>query len=259
MVDLEFRYIFFDNDYIKLNWISDINYPFLQSLQILIKQGKPVGKTIFLLLECQKEFYAFGSLNYTKGERFIFFPGIKDTNISDTFSGVKGILDHITCEKDKKSFHLKLRNNTKRMPKFPITEIYPDHFYWFSIALRNPDFLQKLKNLRYTFSVPKSDSTRRLDELMSCFQDVIHHIINPPENKLFDDEFLNFNFYISRDKVFNQENIKIISPTKTLPRKSIGKIYEIDLLETDFKIVVNLSRLRYRNILGEDMSRIYHN
>jgi len=259
MKNLEFRYTFFDDNDKKLDWISNIDYPFLQPFKILIKQGRPVGKTIYLVLVHQNEFYAFGTLNYTKGERFIFFPGIKDTNFTDNLSGVKGILDHITCERNKKSFHIKLRNKSRKVPKFPITEIYPDHFYWFSLALGDPNYLQKLKNLRYIFSAPKSDSTRRLNELMFCFQDLIHHIISPPENKLFDDEFLNFNFFISKDKVFNQKNIKIISPIKVLPRKSIGKIYELDLLETDFKIVINLSRLRYRSILEKDMARIYHN
>jgi len=260
MKSYQFKYIFSDEEDLdlELDWTEDINYPFLSPLNIIFYSGKPVGKIAYLTLTYQSVEYAFGTINYSKGEKFIFFFGLKDPRIYDTLSKKRGILSHITLDRDKKNFHIKFQDDQTRAPKFRTTEFENDHYYWFSIALGHPNSLRPLKNLKYDFRTPKSDGTRRINEISYSFDKISHKILTIPENTLFDDEFLNFDFYISTQAVLNNQNIKIIPPTTVLPRTRKGKIYSVDLIETDFKLGICITRMRPRVVLESNLARIYH-
>ncbi len=57
----------------KVGFTKDLNYPFLKPFEILFNERKPVGKINFQVLKIDNECFALGSLNYSKGKRFIFF------------------------------------------------------------------------------------------------------------------------------------------------------------------------------------------
>ncbi|KKL52692.1 hypothetical protein LCGC14_2282920 [marine sediment metagenome] len=194
---------------------------------------------------------------YSVGGRFIFFSGLSDSRILDTLSRRKGILSHITLEANKDKFHIKFKDIKKRAPTFRTDEIEKDYFYWFSLALRHPTALLPLKHLNYNFATPKGDGTRRLNEIGNSYKNITHRILTIPKNKLFDDEFLDFDFYITRQDI-DDTNTTLIPPTKVPPRTQQAKLYNVGLIDSDFKFGISISRMKPREILGMDLARIYH-
>jgi len=244
----------------KVGFTNDINYPFLKPFKILFYEGKPVGKINFQVLKLGNECFAFGTLNYSKGNRFIFFPGLADTKVYDTQYKISGGLEHITCDWNLNSFHFKLKTKKERIPDYPVTKIQEGHYYWFTFTLKSPEYLQKVKDFEYQFTVPDTDKERRALEFFASIEEMENKIITLPGKKLNPDEFLNFNFYISLMDCFDEKNIKVLCRFGEPPEgfKIDAKIYEIDLKDTDYKIVMCVSRHRFRSNLGMDKARIYH-
>ncbi len=245
----------------KLETTNDINYPYLIPFEILFNEGKPVGKINYLVLQFEDKFYALGTLNYSRRGRYIFFTGLSDTKVYNSKYKISGEILHLTCEWDLKSFHIKIKDNSKIIPKYPITKINEGHYYWFSLSIKYPEYLKLLKNFEYEFSTPDNDTQRRINEFLKGSENMVHKILTLPEKGTLDnDEFINFNFYISHMDYFDRRNIKIICPFGQPPKnfESKGKIYEVDLKDTDYKIIINVSKIRYRKNLGNDKARIFH-
>ncbi|MHA1195339.1 MAG: hypothetical protein ACTSRH_02445 [Promethearchaeota archaeon] len=259
MKSYQIKYIFYDNEGNELNldWTGDINYPFLSPFKVLFTEGRPVGKIAYLILKFKGKFYAFGTIVYSKGGRYIFFSAIKNCCIYDSLSEKRGELLHITLNANKDKFHIKFKNTKTIVPIFKTDEIEKDHYYWFSLALKHPSVLFPLKHIKYNFETPKRDGTRRLNEIFFSREDIINKILTIPENKLYDDEFLDFDFYISKQGI-DETNAKLIPPTNIPPRSKLAKLYNVDLIDTDFKLGIIISRMRKREVLGSDLARLYH-
>ena len=244
----------------KVGFTNDINYPFLKPFEILFNEGKPVGKINFQVLKIGNECFALGSLNYSKRNRFIFFPGLTDTKVYDNQYKISGDLEHITCEWNLSSFHIKLKDSKERIPDYPVTKIQEGHYYWFTVSIQTPEYLQELKDFEFQFSAPDTDQERRISEFLASIEEIENKVITLPGKNLNPDEFLNFNFYISLMDSFDDKNIKVLCPfgEPTEDFKINAKIYEIDLKDTEYKIVICVSRQRIRSNLGMDKARICH-
>ncbi|MHA1439479.1 MAG: hypothetical protein ACTSPD_18065 [Promethearchaeota archaeon] len=244
----------------KVGFTKDIEYPFLKPFEILFNEGKPVGRINYQILQIGDDCYAFGALNYSKGNRFIFFPGISDTKVYDSQYKISGIIEHITCEWNLNSFHIKLKDSSERIPDYPVTKIQEGHYYWFTLCLQSPEFLQELNEFEYVFSSPESDKERRVKEFLASIDGMENKIIKILEDKLDIDDFVNVNFYISKLDNFDNNNLKVIcpfgEPTKDLKSRVI--IHKIDLIDTDYKIIINVSKQKLRSNLGTDKARICH-
>jgi len=168
-------------------------------------------------------------------------------------------MTHITLEKDKKKFHIKLQDANTKIPIFRPIEIEKDHIYWFSFAIKYPSLLKQLKHLKFNSIVPSSAAEKRWKFIDNSFKEITHKILTLPEDMLYDDEFINIDFYLSKKPVLNSDNIKLIPPVKITPRTRKGKIYSLDLLETDYKLGICVTRWRPRNALENDPARIYAN
>lgn len=253
------HYVFIDKNGEELNleWTSDIKYPFLSPFEVLFTKGRPVGKIAYLALEYEKKQYAFGTIVYSESEKFIFFNGLTDSRIHDTLSNKKGELSHIALEANKDKFHIKFKETSTKAPIFRTDEIEKDYFYWFSLALSHPTTLLPLKHLKYKFDAPKGNGTRRVNEIGISYKDITHKILTIPEKKLYDDEFLDFDFYITKQDI-DETNTKLIPPTKIPPRTQMVKMYTVDLIETDFKFGICISRMRPKEALENNLARIYH-
>lgn len=200
MKEYQFRYTFYDEEgsQLDLECTDDINYPFLSPLEITFKEGKPAGKIAFLTLKYEDKDYVFGTIVYSKGERFVFYSGLKDLSFNDTFSKKQGIINHITLEKDKKKFHIKLQDANTEIPIFRPIKIEKDHIYWFSFAMKHPSLLKQLKHLKFNFIVPSSAAKKRLKFIDNSFKEITHKILTLPEEMLYNDEFINIDFYLSK-------------------------------------------------------------
>ena len=154
----------------------------------------------------------------------------------------------------------KLKTKKERIPEYPVTKIQEGHYYWFTFTLKSPEYLQKVKDFKYQFTVPDTDKERRTSEFFASIEEMENKVITLPGKKLNPDEFLNFNFYISLMDCFDEKNIKVLCRFGEPPEgfKIDAKIYEIDLKDTDYKIVICVSRQRFRSNLGMDKARIYH-
>lgn len=253
------QYVFRDINGKKLDleWTNDINYPFLSPFEVLITKGRPIGKIAYLILEYEEKQYAFGTIVHSVGDRFIFFSGLTDPRIYDTISKKKGELSHITLEANKDKFHIKFKDTKTKAPIFQTDEIEKDYYYWFSLALQHPTVLLPLKHLKFNFDFPKGDGKRRLNELGISRKGIINKILTLPENRLYDDEFIDFDFYITRQDI-DDKNTKLIPPTTMPPRTELARLYNVSLLDTGFKFGINISRMRPRKALEKDLVRIYH-
>ncbi|MFX1297353.1 MAG: hypothetical protein ACFFD2_21170 [Promethearchaeota archaeon] len=180
-----------------------------------------------------------------------------DLQIYDTISKKKGELSHITLEANKDKFHIKFKDTKTKAPIFRTDEIEKDYYYWFSLALQHPAVLQPLKHLKFNFNFPKGDGKRRLNELGISRKGIIDKILTLLENKLYDDEFIDFDFYITRQDI-DDKNTKLIPPTTMPPRTQLARLYNVSLLDTNFKFGINISRMRPRKALENDLVRIYH-
>ena len=259
MESYEMDYVFSNNngEELDLEWTNDINYPFLSPFEVLLTKGRPIGKIAYLALEYEEKLYAFGTIVYSVGDRFIFFSGVTDPRIYDTISKKKGELSHITLEANKDKFHIKFKDTKTKAPIFRTDEIEKDYYYWFSLALKHPTVLLPLKHLKFNFDFPKGDGKRRLNELGISRKDIIDKVLTLPENKLYDDEFIDFDFYITRQDI-DDKNTKLIPITTMLPRTQQARLYNVNLLDTDFKFGICISRMRPRKALEKDFARLYH-
>jgi len=257
MESYEMQYVFRDINGKKLDleWTNDINYPFLSPFEVLITKGRPIGKIAYLILEYEEKQYAFGTIVHSVGDRFIFFSGLTDPRIYDTISKKKGELSHITLEANKDKFHIKFKDTKTKAPIFQTDEIEKDYYYWFSLALQHPTVLLPLKHLKFNFDFPKGDGKRRLNELGISRKGIINKILTLPENRLYDDEFIDFDFYITRQDIDDKYAICAF-----LFFKWLSEIKEFDKLNT---LIFNVpiitiwqrwdGRIRMsQNIIGSD-------
>lgn len=149
--------------------------------------------------------YAFGTIVYSEGSRFIYFSGLRHLRIYDTLSEKHGVLSHITLEANKEKFHIKFQDKKTKAPFLKPTEIEENHYYWFSMALTHPKHLKPLKNLMYDFEIPKSAVEKRLSFLNNSYAHITHKILTIPENILYEDEFLDFDFYVSKHSILDNK------------------------------------------------------
>ncbi len=253
------HYVFEDNNGKKLDleWTSAINYPFLSPFEVLFTKGRPIGKIAYLVLEYEEKLYAFGTIVYSIGGRFIFFSGVIYPRIYDSLSKKKGELSHITLEANKDKFHIKFKNFKTKAPTFRTDKIDKDYFYWFSLSMKHPNILLPLKHLKYNFDSPEGDGKRRLNELGISRNNIIDKVLTLPEKKLYEDEFIDFDFYITKQEI-NDKNTKLIPPTTIPPRTQKAKLYNVDLIDTEYKLGICISRMRPRGVFKKDLAYIYH-
>ncbi len=108
------------------------------------------------------------------------------------------------------NFHLKLKDNKKRIPDYPVTRIQEGHYYWFTLSLQSPEYLQELKDFEFQFSAPDTDQERRISEFLASIEDIENKVIILPRKNLEPDEFIIFNFYISLMDCFDDKSMLLI-------------------------------------------------
>lgn len=103
----------------------------------------------------------------------------------------------------------------------------------------------------------KGDGKRRLNELGISRKDIIDKVLTFPEKRLYDDEFIDFDFYITKQEI-DFKNTKLIPPTTMSARTQQAKLYNVDLIDTDYKLGICISRIRPREVFKKDLARIYY-
>lgn len=109
-----------------------------------------------------------------------------------------------------KQGHFKFINKTIKIPSFIIPELFKSYNHWFGLSINRPENLFVAKKYTRLIITPKTDTERRINQIIKCSRPGITFNFNNVDiNK---NEFLNIDFYITKNDKFNPNDIKIITP-----------------------------------------------
>jgi hypothetical protein len=195
-----------DNNY------SALTRPFRQ----LIATGKPIGKINYIFFKGNRwPTRVLGTLCFTPGGRFLFFPGLTDRKINWSISGGKkfsfffnyGFIDHFTLEENLREWHTTIIASSDKskvkLPAHMTLQVGKDIIFWFGLTIQDPDVLETTPE-EHSISFPchPQDSKRRIKQIIDAREGSIFHMVHLPEKVLIrNGEFVHFDFFIANSSI----------------------------------------------------------
>jgi len=199
-----------------------IKEPILIPLVRLMKEGKPPGDLFPILIKNDEGFCYFGTIALTKGNRILFFPGLKIPFVYDYNRNIGGTLEHITADETYSKSHVKCKDRDKKLTTLNITEKGPDYFYWFTLAFNNFEVFTQKNQGQITITVPKTDKARREREIVNAYNGGGIYFFELEDIIIKENEFLNFDFYFTKKARTDFSDIKLSSTiAKPIEQKRI--------------------------------------
>ncbi len=245
---------------------SYIDNPYLRHFERLVEFGKPPGQYQVIQLKYYSKIYLLGTIVFSQGYRTLFFPGFSKLSIPHPMTNKFHEIHHITCEKSLKNGHLKFRNRKIKFPDF-LTKKENICYFWFGLSIDKPDVLFNRYKHRELIKFPKeikSDINRRLKLINDFYRTGFG--FNIGEITINQDEFLNFEFFLTKSSNFdNSDFLKIPIASSDADFKE-GKDYpsmfnSITDVNSDRCIIIRFSILpkNTKNSLNLNKSSLFFN
>jgi hypothetical protein len=157
-----------------------------RALDRIIREGKPLQKlgTVIVELPVNGAVLPFwlGSFVFSAGNRLCFFPAYSkplgrlvkykgDSKIGDT----QTVIDHITLEKDRGSWHLTTHGSRDHFAGAPSLPASGERVLWFGLSIAFPSVLQPVrKKTTLRWEVPSTDAKRPHENIIQAITEVEH-------------------------------------------------------------------------------------
>ena len=188
---------------------TDPDNPLSRAVDSLFQEGQPFKRLNMCCL--QEDVPAkvprwFGVFIKSAADRILFFPGLKKT--TEPIEGYKGKdlrwnqifnIDHMTLEKDYKTWHISSSKSEAHIGKLPTAALGNGRYLWFGMSLSHTGTLRDFKKETIiTTRVPASDSSRRTQVFIDSRDGANFHIlgINPDARNIFPEGFLHFSIIV---------------------------------------------------------------
>jgi len=192
----------------------------LRPFRRIAQSGKPTGRINYVFFQEGNSLYNLGALCYSPKKRLLFFPGLTYRSIqwfrapdrTLREQDLLGIFDHLTLMPDFKRGHITTLTN-KRI-NYRTTSIATETWFWFGMSTMSTIGLEPFySKVKFSFACPPVDSARRIKDIVRAREDAVFHITSlPGTDKVRNDEFLIFEFFIGPDEQFLASGFRVVPP-----------------------------------------------
>lgn len=192
----------------------------LRPLRRIARLGKPTGRINYVFFQENKSYYIAGSLAYSPESCVLFFPGLTIRSLKwfqrkhqmVRKEGPLEVIDHLTLEPGYERGHI--TTSTYKRIRHKTRLIGGNTVFWFAMSMRSPLLLEPLySKVSFSFTCPSSDIDRRIEDIMKAREDAVFHLMSLAGNdKVGDNEFLHFEFFIGPGGEFSAKDFPIVQP-----------------------------------------------
>jgi hypothetical protein len=154
--------------------------PFNRAVDRLFDNGNPIKGLCKCFFKNEGIARWLGVFVHSDGERVIFFPGNASqqsyiagalnpqTKVHQPFN-----VDHISLEKDRRSWHFTAPKSSDHIGKTSTLELGQSRVFWFGLSVAKDELLMPLyQKTRFRFPVPGSDAQRRINSFVAAREGV---------------------------------------------------------------------------------------
>lgn len=192
----------------------------LRPFRRIAQSGKPTGRINYVFFQEDNSWYNVGSLCYSPKKLLLFFPGLtfrsikwfKARNHTLREEDLLGMIDHLTLEPGFKQGHI--TTSTGKRINHMTKPIATDTWFWFGMSTMSATVLEPFySKVKFSFTCPPGDSDRRIKDIMRAREDAIFHTTSLPDtDKVRDDEYLHFGFFVGPGDQFLASDFPVVPP-----------------------------------------------
>jgi hypothetical protein len=160
--------------------------PIARATRRLLQDGQPFERMTFSFFQSNGSPLTWiGAFVHSAGDRVLFFPGFANThagvekhNGSLLTTSPAFEVDHVSLERDRKSWHLTSKNRKSYENVPSTTDLGQSRTLWFGLSISSLDVLRVLKQETTVQSgAPSSDASRRASVISESLKLAQHNIV----------------------------------------------------------------------------------